>query len=119
MLLRKIIISHILLLMINMEAFSQIDRTVGKYSYPIFVIAEGVQHGGTAFFYRHNDTTYLVSNYHAIKGMSPMHNRLNFRSDVLYLKYKLKSSLEEKMVSFDIRRKNNRQNRNILHVRRH
>ena len=81
------------------EAKATDDEVLAKYSYPIFVVAQQQQFTGTAFFYRSGDTNYLVSNYHAIKGMSPMKQNINFISDTLYLKYPVKHSDELKVMA--------------------
>lgn len=71
---------------------------LARYSYPIFVVYNKQQFTGTAFFYRFRDTTFLVSNYHAIKGMSPMKQNINFISDTLYLKYPVKNQPDWKLI---------------------
>src|SRR5436853_233035 len=58
-----------------------------RYSYPIFTVTGHEQHTGTAFFYKSGDTTFLVSNYHAIKGMNPLKQTISFSSDTLYIKF--------------------------------
>jgi hypothetical protein len=83
------------------NAQSSID-SLGKYSYAIFAIEHGHQHTGTAFFYFSNDTTFLVSNYHAIKGVDPLHKKIDFKTDTLWLKYKLKNSNRYKVIPLDI-----------------
>jgi hypothetical protein len=75
---------------------------LAKYSYPIFAVTGNQQHTGTAFFYRTDDTTFLVSNYHAIKGMSPLRQAINFNADTLFLKYPVKSSRDLKLMAIDI-----------------
>lgn len=81
---------------------------LAMYSYPIFAVAGTQQYTGTAFFYRSNDTAYLVSNYHAIKGMSPLKQSISFKTDSLYLKYPVKRlngsnrSYESKVMAIDI-----------------
>ena len=75
---------------------------LAQYSYPIFAVTGKQQYTGTAFFYRSGDTTYLVSNYHAIKGMSPLKQTITFNADTLYLKYPVKNSGETKMIAIDI-----------------
>ncbi|RYG52452.1 MAG: hypothetical protein EOO01_06530 [Chitinophagaceae bacterium] len=75
---------------------------LAKYSYPIFALAGKQQYTGTAFFYRAGDSTYLVSNYHAIKGMSPLKKSITFSSDTLYLKYPLKTSGESRVLAIDV-----------------
>jgi hypothetical protein len=80
------------------------SEDLARYSYPIFVVANNRQHTGTAFFYRSTDTVYLVSNYHMIKGMSPMKRSIDFKSDTLFLKYPIKDSLEWKLMAIDISR---------------
>lgn len=76
--------------------------SLSKYSYPIFTVTGDQQHTGTAFFYRAGDTTFLVSNYHAIKGMSPLKQTISFRTDSLYLKYPVKQSRDFKIMTIDI-----------------
>ncbi|RYY59676.1 MAG: hypothetical protein EOO05_12545 [Chitinophagaceae bacterium] len=75
---------------------------LASYSYPIFVLTGKEQFTGTAFFYRSADTTYLVSNYHAIKGMSPVKQRINFTSDTLYLKYPVLNSTASRVIPIDV-----------------
>ena len=77
-------------------------HALSKYSYPIFTVTGNQQYTGTAFFYRSGDTTYLVSNYHAIKGMSPLKKAINFKVDSLYLKYRVKKSYDFKVMAIDI-----------------
>ncbi|WP_200979843.1 hypothetical protein [Echinicola sp. 20G] len=79
------------------------DGILSKYSYPIFTISENVQHSATGFFFIENEITYLVSNYHAIKGMSPMHNRQNWKANELYLKLEIPSTNNFQLIKFDIR----------------
>src|SRR6185436_2772343 len=90
----------------SMPGFSkaQIDNSqvLSKYSYPIFAVTGGQQYTGTAFFYRSGDTSFLVSNYHAIKGMSPLKKAITFRADTLFLKYTVKNSGEFKVIGIDI-----------------
>jgi len=78
------------------------SQSLAKYSYPIFAVTGDQQYTGTAFFYRSGDTTYLVSNYHAIKGMSPLKKSITFNIDTLYLKYPVKNSNEFKVIGIDI-----------------
>lgn len=78
---------------------------LAKYSYPIFAVANNQQYTGTAFFYRSGDTSFLVSNYHAIKGMSPLKQAITFNTDTLYLKYPVKNSYEFKIMAIDISEK--------------
>jgi len=77
-------------------------HSLSKYSYPIFTVTGNQQHTGTAFFYRSGDTSFLVSNYHAIKGMSPLKQTIAFSADTLYLKYPVKHSHDFKLMSIDI-----------------
>ncbi len=79
---------------------------LAKYSYPIFTVTGHQQHTGTAFFYRSGDTTFLVSNYHAIKGMNPLKEVIAFNADTLYLKYQVRPSHEFKLLPIDISEKN-------------
>jgi hypothetical protein len=76
--------------------------SLSKYSYPIFTVTGNQQHTGTAFFYSSGDTNFLVSNYHAIKGMSPLKQTIAFSADTLYLKYPVKSSRDFKIIPIDI-----------------
>ena len=78
------------------------SQSLSKYSYPIFAVTGDQQYTGTAFFYQAGDTTYLVSNYHAIKGMSPLKKTITFNADTLYLKYPVKNSNEYKVIGIDI-----------------
>lgn len=78
------------------------DQFLAKYSYPIFIVTGNKQHTSTAFFYRSGDSSYLVSNYHAIKGMSPLKQTITFRADTLYLKYPVKDTDESKIMAIDI-----------------
>ena len=77
-------------------------HSLSKYSYPIFAITGDQQYTGTAFFYRSGDTTFLVSNYHAIKGMSPLKKMISFKADSLFLKYRVKKSYDFKVMAIDI-----------------
>src|SRR5688572_11711032 len=77
-------------------------QTLAKFSYPIFTVTGNVQKTGTAFFYQSGDTTYLVSNYHAVKGMSPLKKVINFSVDTLYLKYPVKNSYEFRLLPIDV-----------------
>ncbi|MGZ8524017.1 MAG: hypothetical protein ACXWV1_06285 [Chitinophagaceae bacterium] len=78
------------------------SQSLAKYSYPIFAVTGNQQYTGTAFFYRSGDTSFLVSNYHAIKGMSPLKQVINFNADTLFLKYPLKNSNGFKIMAIDI-----------------
>jgi len=78
------------------------SQFLAQYSYPIFVMEGRQQHTGTAFFYKSGDTTFLVSNYHAIKGMSPLKQTITFSSDTLYLKYPAKETGEQKVLPINI-----------------
>jgi hypothetical protein len=78
------------------------NQTLSKYSYPIFTVTGKQQRTGTAFLYRSGDTSYLVSNYHAIKGMNPLKQVISFNTDTLYLKYTLKNSGGSKIMAVDI-----------------
>lgn len=77
-------------------------ESLSKFSYPIFTVTGKQQHTGTAFFYKHGDTSFLVSNYHAIKGMNPLQQNINFQTDSLYLKYPVKNSDDTKLLTVDI-----------------
>jgi hypothetical protein len=78
------------------------SSALAKYSYPIFALYGEQQFTGTAFFYKSGDTTFLVSNYHAIKGMSPLKQSITFNADTLYLKYPVQNSAETKLLSIDV-----------------
>ena len=78
------------------------SQSLAKYSYPIFIFAGNQQYTGTAFFYRSGDTSFLVSNYHAIKGMSPLKETINFIADTLFLKYQAKDSHKWKVMTVNI-----------------
>ncbi|HEX5652185.1 MAG TPA: hypothetical protein VFX58_03870 [Chitinophagaceae bacterium] len=100
---------HLILLMSALEFFPLFSRAqenedqfLSKYSYPIFVVTGDRQHTSTAFFYRSGDSNYLVSNYHAIKGMSPLKQVITFRADTLFLKYPVKDTEEFKIMAIDI-----------------
>jgi hypothetical protein len=84
------------------SAQTNYNQELAKYSYPIFTVSNNQQFTGTAFFYRTGDTTFLVSNYHAIKGMSPMKKAINFNTDTLYLKYPVRNSHNVKVMPIDI-----------------
>jgi len=77
-------------------------QLLSKYSYPIFAVMGSQQYTGTAFFYRSGDTSFLVSNYHAIKGMSPLKQAITFRADTLYLKYPVRRSLDFKIMAINV-----------------
>jgi hypothetical protein len=77
-------------------------QVLSKYSYPIFAVADARQYTGTAFFYRSGDTSFLVSNYHAIKGMSPLRKAITFNADTLYLKYPVRKSRDFKIMAIYI-----------------
>src|SRR5687768_8786780 len=85
-----------------LPAQTSYNQALAKYSYPIFVVIGKQQHTGTAFFYRSGDTTFLVSNYHAIKGMSPLKKAITFSADTLFLKYPVKRCYEFKIMPIDI-----------------
>ena len=78
------------------------SQSLAKYSYPIFAVADNQQYTGTAFFYKSGDSTFLVSNYHAIKGMSPLKKTITFNADTLFLKYPVRNSHEFKVIGIDI-----------------
>lgn len=77
-------------------------ESLSRYSYPIFTVTGKQQHTGTAFFFKQGDSSFLVSSYHAIKGMNPLQQNINFQTDSLYLKYPVKNSEEIKMITLDI-----------------
>ena len=78
------------------------SQSLAKYSYPIFTVTGNVQKTGTAFFYQSGDTTFLVSNYHAVKGMNPLKQVINFNVDTLYLKYPVKNSYDFQLLPIDV-----------------
>lgn len=84
------------------SAQAQSFQDLAKYSYPIFTLSNNQQYTGTAFLYRSGDTSYLVSNYHAIKGMSPVKQSISFASDTLYLKYRIRNSYDHKIMPVDV-----------------
>jgi hypothetical protein len=96
------ILSALFLAPMNSDAQVRNKESLSKYSYPIFTVSGKQQHTGTAFFYKQGDTSFLVSNYHAIKGMNPLQQNINFQADSLYLKYPVKNSDETKMITLDI-----------------
>lgn len=98
-------ISIMILAIASCSASGQYDDTHGlsKYSYPLFALANSTQHTGTAFFYSTDDSTFLVSNYHAIKGMSPLKQTIAFQSDTIYLEYPSKHTGERKLLAVDVR----------------
>ena len=77
-------------------------QVLSKYSYAIFAVTGSKQYTGTAFFYRSGDTSFLVSNYHAIKGMSPLKKTITFQADTLYLKYPVKKSRDFKIIPINV-----------------
>ncbi len=85
-------------------AIAQMDNSqvLSRYSYPIFAVTSGQQYTGTAFFYQSGDTSFLVSNYHAIKGMSPLKKAITFRADTLYLKYPVRRSRDFKIMAINV-----------------
>ncbi len=85
-----------------LSAQSNEMQSLSKYSYPIFTVIGDQQHTGTAFFYRSGNTTFLVSNYHAIKGMNPLKQEIAFSTDTLYLKYPVKASHDLKLMTINI-----------------
>lgn len=85
----------------TMSAQMEDTQSLSKYSYPIFAMSENQQFTGTGFFYHQGDTSFLVSNYHAIKGMSPMRKTINFIADSLYIKYTDRNTGELKMLTID------------------
>ncbi|HEX7847152.1 MAG TPA: hypothetical protein VF476_15230 [Chitinophagaceae bacterium] len=93
-----------LLLALGSAAFAQnnYNQALSKYSYPIFTISGDQQRTGTAFFYQSGDTSFLVSNYHAIKGMNPLNRSIAFITDNLYLKYNVKGTRDTKLMTIDI-----------------
>jgi hypothetical protein len=86
----------------SLKAQPEDNQFLANYSYPIFAVSGDQQYTGTAFFYKSGDSTFLVSNYHAIKGMSPLKQSITFITDTLYLKYRAKNSGEYKVVPIDI-----------------
>lgn len=93
---------YIMISPLVLSAQSNEMQALSKYSYPIFTVIGDQQHTGTAFFYQSGDTTFLVSNYHAIKGMNPLKREIAFSTDSLYLKYPIKRSHELKLMTIDI-----------------
>jgi hypothetical protein len=75
---------------------------LARYSYPIFALEGKRQYTGTAFLYRAGDSIFLVSNYHAIKGMSPLRQAITFTADTLYFKYPLKDVDGFNLMAIDI-----------------
>jgi len=90
----------------QLQAQMNDSQLLAKYSYPIFAVTGNEQFTGTAFFYRLGDTSFLVSNYHAIKGMSPLKQAITFSADTLYLKYPVRNSDEFKVIAIDINEQN-------------
>lgn len=84
------------------SAQTNYNQTLAQYSYPIFTVIDQQQRTGTAFFYRSGDTSFLVSNYHAIKGMNPLKKAITFNADTLYLKYRVKNSYDTRLLPIDI-----------------
>lgn len=78
------------------------SQSLAKYCYPIFAVTGNQQHTSTAFFYQSADTTFLVSNYHAIKGMSPLKQQITFNADTVFLEYPVKNSDQLKIMAIDI-----------------
>lgn len=95
-----------LLLSLVQSHFSAAEMSDGeelaRYSYPIFVVTGDQQYTGTAFFFQSGDTSFLVSNYHAIKGMSPLKQAITFTADTLYLKYPVRNSVELKIMPVNV-----------------
>lgn len=86
----------------DVKPLSEISDSLKKYSYPVFEITGKTVHTGTAFFYKADNKTFLVSNYHVIKGMSPFHRKILYSSDVLYLKCPITNSNEFIIDTIDI-----------------
>ena len=86
------------------SSYAQINnlQVLSKYSYPIFAVAGSRQYTGTAFFYKSGDTSYLVSNYHAIKGMSPLKKAITFNADTIYLKYPVRASRDFRIMAINV-----------------
>ena len=78
------------------------NQFLARYSYPIFTVTGTQQRTGTAFFFQSGDTSYLVSNYHAIKGMNPLKKSITFNADTLFLKYPVRNSHDTRLLSIDI-----------------
>ena len=87
---------------ILLSAQTSYNQSLSKYSYPIFTVIDHQQRTGTAFFYRSGDTTFLVSNYHAIKGMNPLKKLITFNTVTLFLKYNVKNSRDARLLPIDI-----------------
>lgn len=83
-------------------AANEDSSLLARYSYPIFALSGEQQFTGTAFFYRAGDTSFLVSNYHAIKGMSPLKQAITFNADTVYLKYPVKDSGSTRLLPVDV-----------------
>ena len=96
-------IFFVLLMALPFVAAAQTGNSqfLAKYSYPIFVVKDKQQFTGTGFFYHSGDSTFLVSNYHAIKGMSPLKQVINFSTDTLFLKYPVKNSYDRKIMAIN------------------
>jgi hypothetical protein len=97
--------AHLLAFSAFSPALASESSSLEKYSYPVFTVIGKEQYTGTAFFYRSGDSSFLVSNYHAIKGMSPLKQTITFNTDTLYLKYPVKNSSEFKLLPIDISEK--------------
>lgn len=82
------------------------NQALAKYSYPIFTVSDKQQRTGTAFFYQSGDTSFLVSNYHAIKGMNPLKKSITFNADTLFLKYPVRNTYDTRILSIDISEEN-------------
>lgn len=97
-----ILLSLCSLVLFHASAQTNYNQSLAVYSYPIFTVTDSQQRTGTAFFYRSGDTSFLVSNYHAIKGMNPLKKAITFNADTLYLKYRIKNSRDTRLLPIDI-----------------
>jgi hypothetical protein len=95
-------LSLVSFLSLSSSATADENEFLSKYSYPVFAVAAGQQYTGTSFFYRSGDSNFLVSNYHAIKGMSPLKQTVTFRTDTVYVKYPVANSGKYKLMAVDI-----------------
>jgi hypothetical protein len=82
---------------------AQMD-SLSKYSYPIFASHHNNTQlsTGTGFFYKSKGKVYLVSNYHSIIGIDPMKKSINFLTDIIYVRFKLKKKLVDTLVAIDV-----------------
>jgi hypothetical protein len=77
--------------------------SLAKYSYPLVVLKPlNIVGDGTGFLYKKNNTTFLISNYHVIKGMDPFTKKIEWISDSLVLKYKKNNSRDSGLLLIHI-----------------